>query len=200
MQDPIDIPDIRNITISGRIASGTTTLAQGLAKELGWSLLEGGELFRKIHEEHLKDSSELEVLKRPDKFDLEYEERIKGMLRDGNHQIIQSHLAGFDAQGIPGVFKILVEVIDKDTGEDMQDIRIDRLVNRKNLSIEEAKKEVREREASNLEKWRKMYVNDDPSWVYWDKKYYDFVVNTFSHDPQGALGLVLSEIKTRKTS
>lgn len=194
MKAPTEIPGIRNITISGRIASGTTTLAKGLAEELGWSLLEGGELFRKIHEEHLKDTSELEVNRRPDKFDLEYENRIKEMLKTKNHQIIQSHLAGFDAQGIEGVFKILVEVLDEDTGEDMQDIRIDRLVNRKKLSILEAKKEVREREASNLEKWRRMYANGDNEWVYWDRNYYDFIVNTFSHDPKEALDLVLKKL------
>lgn len=195
MKAPIDIPSIRNITISGRIASGTTTLSKGLAEELGWDLIEGGELFRKFHEEHLKDLTELEVSKRPDEIDVEYEETIKQSLRNNSHQIVQSHLAGFDAQGIDGVFKIVVECVDEDTGEDMQDIRIDRLVNRKKLSILEAKKEVREREASNLEKWRRLYANNDQKWVYWDRKYYDFVVNTFSHDPKEALTLVLNELK-----
>lgn len=198
MVAPKDLPGIKNITISGRIASGTTTLAKGLAKHLGWHLLEGGELFRKIHEEHLKDSSELKVNERPDKFDLEYEEKIKEMLRSGSHQIIQSHLAGFDAQGIDGVFKILVEVTDEDTGNDMQDIRIDRLVNRKKMNIHDAKNEVREREVSNLEKWRRMYANGDSDWVYWKKNYYDFVINTFSHDPQESLELVLEELELRK--
>lgn len=192
-----DISGIRNITISGRIATGTTTLAKGLAQNLGWDVLEGGELFRKIHEEsalHEVDSNQ-----RPDKFDLEYEERIKDMLRSKSHQIIESHLAGFDAQGIPGVFKILVEVVNDDTAEDMQDIRIDRLVNRKKLSISEAKHEIRVREANNLEKWRRMYANGDTKWVYWDRKYYDFVVNTFSHDPKEALNLVLSELQKRSS-
>ena len=45
MNTPIDLPNIRNITVSGRIASGTTTLAKGLANTLGWELLEGGVLF-----------------------------------------------------------------------------------------------------------------------------------------------------------
>jgi cytidylate kinase len=198
MITPVDLSRIRNITISGRIASGTTTLASSLAEKLGWDLLEGGELFRKIHEE--LDLHEVESNHRPDKFDLEYEERIKQILKTKKHQVIQSHLAGFDAQGIPDVFKILVECVDEDTGEDMQGIRIDRLTNRKKLSIEEAKKEVRERETNNLEKWRRMYASGDDKWVYWDRKYYDFVVNTFSHDPQETLNLVLTGIEKRKSS
>ncbi|MBI1982496.1 MAG: hypothetical protein HYS68_02865 [Candidatus Levybacteria bacterium] len=68
----VDLPNIQNITVSGRIGSGTTTLAVGLSKTLGWELLEGGALFEKIHEE-LK-LSESEVNGRPDHFDLEYEE------------------------------------------------------------------------------------------------------------------------------
>jgi len=188
----VDLEDIKNITISGRIASGTTTLAKGLSKVLNWDLLEGGELFQKIHDEIL-NTSEVAVDKRPDSFDLEYEEKIKNILKTNKHEIIQSHLAGFDAQGIPEVFKVLV-ICENSHGEDMQDIRIDRLVNRRGIGVEEAKNEVRDRERKNLEKWRRMYADNDQSWVYWDPKYYDFVVNTFSHDPDETLHLVLDKI------
>jgi len=84
---------IKNITISGRIASGTTTLARNLSKSLGWELLEGGELFRKFHEEHLDDKTELAVSKRPDSFDLEYEEKIKGILKNETNRIVQKRHA-----------------------------------------------------------------------------------------------------------
>lgn len=185
---------IKNITVSGRIASGTTTLAHNLSKELGWEVLEGGELFRKFHEEHLDDKSELAVSKRPDQIDLEYEEMIKRKLREENYHIIQSHLAGFDAQGIDGVFKILV-ICEGEEGEDHTDIRIDRLVNRKKISVEEAKKEIVDREQGNLEKWRRMYADNDPDWVYWDPKYYDLIINTYSNDTSDSLKLVLEKVK-----
>jgi len=184
---------IKNITVSGRIASGTTTLAKNLAKTLGWELLEGGELFRKFHEDHLDDTTEIEVNKRPDKFDLEYEESIKSILKTESKRIIQSHLAGFDAQNIPGVFKILV-ICEDESGEDHLDIRIDRLVNRKKMSVENAKIEIAEREVNNLEKWRRMYANGDQNWVYWDPKYYDLVVNTYSNNADDSLKIVLDKI------
>ncbi len=183
--------DIKNITVSGRIGSGTTTLAVGLSKALGWKLLEGGAIFEKFHEEMHKD--ELEVNARPDGFDLKYEGKIKDMLRNGEKQIIQSHLAGFDAQEIPGVFKILV--VCEEEGEDKVDIRIDRLVNRKGVSIDDAKIEVKVREERNLEKWRRLYANNDENWVYWDPAYYDLVINTFDHNPDQSLDLVLKALK-----
>ena len=191
MATSIDLPNIRNITVSGRIGSGTTTLAVGLSKKLGWKLLEGGVLFEKIHNE-LK-MRELEVNSRPDKFDIEYEEKVKKMLSEEQHQIIQSHLAGFDAQGITGVFKILVLCIDEQ-GNDQTEIRIDRLVNRRGVGMEEAKEEVFIREKRNLEKWRRLYTNNDQNWVYWDKKYYDLVINTYSLNQKESLRIALRGI------
>lgn len=191
MNTPIELSDIRNITVSGRIGSGQTTLATKLAETLSWKLFEGGALFEKIHNELEVD--EENVSARPDSFDLEYEERIKKMLKDKDHQIIQSHLAGFDAKGIEGVFKILI-VCEDTQGNDKSEIRIDRLVNRRKISIDKAKHEVLEREAGNLEKWRRLYANGDPNWVYWDKKYYDLIINTYSHNQEETLQIALGAI------
>lgn len=190
-----ELNGIKNITISGRIGSGQTTLATHLANKLGWDLLEGGALFEKIHKE--LNVSEVNVDGRPDNFDLEYEEKIKKMLRDENHHIIQSHLAGFDAQGIEGVFKILI-VCEDEQGNDKLDIRIDRLVNSRNLSIDQAKEEAVTREKKNLDKWRRLYADSDPNWVNWDSKYYDLVINTYSHNPEQSLEIAMKAIGIQK--
>lgn len=184
-------PSVKNITVSGRIGAGATTLAMSLSKALGWNLLEGGALFEKYHND--MKAKETEVDKRPDNLDIEYEEKIKKMLKEESNQVIQSHLAGFDAQGIPGVFKILV--VCEENGEDKVDIRIDRLVNRKGISVEDAKEEVKVREQKNLEKFRRLYAENDPDWVYWDRKYYDLVINTFDHNQEESLQLSLEAIK-----
>lgn len=191
MDKLIELHGILNITVSGRIGSGTTTLAVGLSKALGWEILEGGVLFEKIHRE-LK-VSELAVNSRPDNFDLEYEEKVKKMLANENHRIIQSHLSGFDAQGIEGVFKILI-VCEDSEGNDKTEIRIDRLVNRRRVSVEEAKEEVFVRERRNLNKWQRLYADNDQNWVYWDKKYYDLVINTYTHNQEETLKIALEGI------
>lgn len=186
----MELPPINNITVSGRIGSGASTLAKKLSEKLEWPVLDGGKLFRKINEELGVTITQTE--ERPDHFDLEYEERIKKMLRDEKHHIIQSHLAGFDAQGIEKVFKILL--VCEEHGEDVPAVRIDRLVNRDGVSVEDAKYEVRERERQHLQKFRRLYANNDQEWVYWDKKYYDLVINTFNHNQDSVLKLTLEAL------
>lgn len=191
MKKPAELPNIKNITISGRIGTGKTTLALHLADVLGWSVLDGGKLFRKINQDlgaHITDTHA-----RPDSFDIAYEERIKKLLKEEKKHIVQSHLAGFDAQGIRGVYKILVVCRDEN-GDDKKDIRIDRLMNRDNLSIREAKEETIEREKQNLEKFSRLYARGDKNWIYWNEKYYDLVVNTYSHNQKEALEFVLKKI------
>lgn len=195
MNKPIDLPGIRNITVSGRIASGASTLANHLSTVLGWEFLNGGKLFREFTTE--KGLNIVLTNMRPDEFDLEYEKKIKKLLKEKSHQIIQSHLAGFDAQGIKGVFKILV-VCEDEFGEDKIEIRIDRLVNRDNKKVEIAKQETLERERQNLEKWRRLYADNDPNWVYWNKKYYDLVVNTYSLNAEESTQTVLKAIGYKK--
>lgn len=192
---PRQLSGIHNITISGRIGAGATTLAKKLSGILSWPLLEGGDLFEKIHKE--LNISQVDVLQRPDSFDLQFEEQIKKVLTHEKQQIIQSHLAGFDIQGIQGVYKILVICQDPD-GEDKADIRIDRLMNRDGISLQEAKHEALEREKENLAKFRKLYVHNDPNWIYWDPKYYDLIVNTYSLNREEALQFVLEKIGISK--
>ncbi|MBI4079015.1 MAG: cytidylate kinase family protein [Candidatus Levybacteria bacterium] len=192
---PIDLSHIRNITVSGRIGSGATTLATKLAEKLGWDVLDGGKLMRQVNKD--LGFSIIDASKRPDRFDLEYEERVKKMLREESHHIIQSHLAGFDAQGMPGVFKILI-LCEDNQGNDRIDIRIDRLVNRDQISVEKAKHEVQERERQHLAKFRRLYANNDQNWVYWDKKYYDLVINTYSHNKEETLTIGLQALGVSK--
>lgn len=188
----VNLKNIRNITISGRIGSGATTLATKLAENLQWDFIDGGKILRKVQND--LGAAVYETSKRPDHFDLEYEEMVKKLLKENTHQIIQSHLAGFDAQGIEGVFKVFVTCEDKE-GNDKTDIRIDRLVNRDEIPVEQAKLELRERDRQNLEKWRRLYAEDDPNWVYWDTRYYDLVVNTFDHNKEEALDVVLKKLE-----
>lgn len=182
MNRPLEIPNIRIVTVSGRIATGATTLAKLLSKRLNWRHIEGGEIFWEAVREKLgldpKDTG-----LRPDEEDVLFDGKLKKMLREERNIVLETKLAAFNAQGIEGVFKILV-VCENEEGEDQKQIRIDRLVNRENISIKKAKEEVIDRERNDLAKWRKLYVKGDVNWVYWDKKYYDLVINTFNHNKE----------------
>lgn len=193
--DPVEVPNIQNITVSGRIATGKTTLSRHIAEKLGWKILNGGEIFRDLAKEMgipLVDTD-----KRPDQFDKAFEEKVKKILSEEKNYVIQSHLAGFDAQGISGVYKILTGCKDSDS-EEITDIRIERVRVRENLSPEEARKEVVDREIQNLEKFRRLYAGGDNTWVYWDEKYYDLTVDTFTMTEEQALEFVLAHLLAKE--
>lgn len=191
-KEPVKLPNIRMITISGRIASGSTTLGHKLAGILGWRHVEGGEVFWEAIRTKM-GLSEKDTNLRPDKDDEDFDASLKKILENGENLILETKLAGFNAKNIPGVFKIAV-VCGDENGNDKTEIRIDRLINREKISIEQAKEEVVDREENDLEKWRRLYANNDPSWVYWDKKYYDLVINTYSHNQDETLRLALEKI------
>ena len=195
MDKPIELPNIRIITVSGRIGAGSTSLAKHVAKTLSWKHIEGGEIFweavrKKMH------LSPKDTNLRPDEEDVLFDQRLAEILKKEKHIVLETKLAGYLAREMQDVFK--VAVICEENGEDRAEIRIDRLVNREEVSVEEAKAEVFEREHNDLSKWRKLYVKNDPDWVYWDKKYYDLVINTYSHNHDQTLQLVLDQIGYKK--
>lgn len=192
MSEPIELPDIRIITISGRIAAGSTTLAQKLAERLSWRHFEGGKIFWEAiqHKTGLQDK---DTNLRPDQEDILFEHKQKEILQNEKHVVLETKLSGFVAQGVDDVFKILV-ICEDAHGADQPQIRIDRLINREGLTADQAKEEVLVREQNDIEKWRRLYSNSDPNWVYWDKKYYDLVINTFSHNQDEAFQIALDAL------
>src|SRR3972149_4076618 len=192
MASPFDVPGCRIVTISGRIASGATTLANHLAEKLGWRHLEGGEIFWETVRKKM-GLAEKDTNLRPDQEDELFDTKLKQILKEERHIVLETKLAGFNAQGIEGIFKILVTCEDR-TGEDQPRIRIDRLINREGYNIERAKQEVVEREQNDLEKWRKLYARGDPNWDYWDKKYYDLVINTYDKNSEQTFQAALAAL------
>lgn len=183
---------IRIVSVSGRIASGSTTLAQQLAKELGWKHIEGGEIFWEAMRQKMNLSPKDTNL-RPDEEDVLFDEKLKKIIKEEKNVVLETKLAGFNAQDEEGIFKILV-VCEDEEGRDQTQIRIDRLVNREGISISEAKEEVIEREHNDLEKWQRLYANGDTSWTYFKKEYYDLVINTYFHNKEEAFKEALSAV------
>lgn len=176
---------IKNITISGRVASGATTLSRQLARELNWRLWNGGEIYRQYAQKNgipLENTSQSQ-----DEYHLELDKYIKEQLKNEKQLIVESWLSGFDAQGITGVFKILVTCSD-------DSLRIDRLVNREKITIEDAKRHLRTREAENLDKWEKLYKTRD----IWNPKLYDLIIDTYHHGPTETLNIALKELGYKK--
>ncbi len=189
---PTTISGTRLITVSGRIASGSTTLAKKLAHALHWKRMEGGDIFWEAVRSKLGLDAKDTGL-RPDEEDLAFEAMQKDILQKRDHMVVESKLAGFVAKDLKDVFRVLVLCVDPQ-GVDQTNIRIDRLVNREHMSIDEAKEEVLVREKSDVEKWQRLYAKEDPDWNFWDEKYYNLIVNSYSHDADEAVKFVLEKI------
>lgn len=186
---PKKVDNIRIITVSGRIASGATTLAKQLAEFLDWRHIEGGEIFWEAIRKRLKLANKDTGL-RPDEEDILFDKKLREILRTEEDVVLETKLASYNAQGVDGIYKILVICEDK-YGADQTQIRIDRLVNREGISVEKAKEEVIEREENDISKWRKLYGNGDLNWTYLNKNYYDLVINTYESDKEKALNQTL---------
>ena len=173
----------RNITVSGKIATGTSTLAKNLKEALGWEYMNTGALQRKYDRAHGVNENEHGATLRPDEHERETEAFAKKTLAEKNNIVYEAWLSGFVAREMKDVLKILV-VCSADS------IRIDRVANRDKVSIEEAKRYMHTREQENIAKWKALYGD----YNFWDPKYYDVVIDTFSSGQMETLGKALDKL------
>jgi predicted cytidylate kinase len=193
------MPDgYRNITIAGLPGAGSSTLGINLAQELKWEYFSGGDFMRAYAiEQGLFDGQN--KMHHPatvysDDFDREVDFKMRERLKKDGHLVIDSWLSGFLAQKIPGVLKILM-VCSNDS------VRVDRIVNRDQVSVDAAKTHIFEREQQNLTKWTRMYQQEWKEWVgnakidFYSPKLYDLVIDTYSHDREATLNIVLKKLR-----
>jgi cytidylate kinase len=86
-------------------------------------------------------------------------------------------------------------------------VRIDRIVNRDQVSVAEAKSNIQKRTQNNVTKWQRMYKQEWKEWVvsagkatkdeaidFWKPDLYDVVIDTYSTDRQQTLHRVLAAL------
>jgi cytidylate kinase len=172
-----------NITVSGKIAVGTTTLAKNLRDELGWQYYNTGAMQREFDRKEGRNENAIGAQSRTDEHERAMEAMTKRKLTEEKNIVYEAWLSGFVAKDIPGVLKVLVICSD-------YNIRVDRVVNREKITVEEAKAWMRQREEENIPTWQRLYGKHD----FWDPKLYDVVIDTFSTGPMESLGIVLDKL------
>lgn len=198
----------QNITISGLPGCGSTTLLSRLKKELepnGWKGFSGGEFMRQYAVEKglFKENHGLhhDATVYDEDFDRSIDMGMRDKLTNEEHWIIESWLSGFLAQSVPGVLKVLLYCSD-------EAVRIDRIVNRDDVSVEEAKAHIHERTTKNITKWSRMYANEWKTWVvenglarpedpidFYKHDLYDLTIDTYSTSREETMELVLKAIR-----
>ncbi len=195
---------IVNISISGLPGAGSTTLGKHLAKHLNFKYYSGGDFMRKYAIEKgyfdPKETVHHSASVYPDDFDRQVDYSVREQMTNQVGCVYESWLSGFLAQQVGGTFKVLVYCSD-------DAVRVDRIANRDDITIAEAKEHIFTREQKNLEKWVKMYGPEWKEWVvepktlpqsapiyFWRSELYDLVIDTFKLGKEETLEKVIEAI------
>lgn len=179
-----------SVAISGRPGAGRSTLLKNLRQHLeplGWEFFSGGDWSRQFSiaagKQDPNDLKHHKATDYGDEVDHQIDTAMRKKISDPTvHMAIESWIAGWNARDLPHVLKVLLMCDDA--------LRIDRIVNRDNITVEEAKQHIHGREEANIGKWKRMYGVDD----FWEPKHYDLAINTYSHGPKETLDLVLQAL------
>ncbi|OGY17020.1 MAG: hypothetical protein A2785_01980 [Candidatus Chisholmbacteria bacterium RIFCSPHIGHO2_01_FULL_49_18] len=198
----------RNITISGLPGAGSTTLGKSLSAVIGWKFFSAGEFMR----EYAIKKGIIDGVRKlhhdatiyDEKLDRQVDFGMRQALKTKTGQIFESFLSGFMAQGIAGTLKILIYC-------SVDSVRVDRIVNRDNVSVREAKDHIFAREQKNANKWRKIYKREWQEWVvtegivdktkpiwFWYPNLYDLTIDTYKNSKEETLKLALRALGAEK--
>lgn len=171
----------RNIVVSGDIGTGKSTLARNLAKAFDWTFLSMGKYFREWHEEHkIPVISPDEI---PAEMDREMDEHFRDLMKNQDGTVFESHLAGYLAKDISGVFKVLCVA-------DFR-VRAMRAAHRDGVAIIDAEEDLRKRSQALIDKFKKLYGVENS----FDPKYFDLVVDTTEKTPEEVEQIVLDHLQ-----
>ena len=170
--------------------SGKWTVSKLLARELWYEIISIWDMKRKLATEMWINIIEFnKIWDDPEKsaeFDLKYEEYQKSLKLTDN--IILDSRLGFYAQ--PKAFKILLDVDEKVAWERIFKAKRD---TDKNTTQKHAIDEVKERNSSDEERYKKLYNVD-----LWNPNNYNLVIDTSERSPEEVLQIILDEFKDYK--
>ena len=175
------------ITISGPPGSGKTTACNRLSEILGLKAVVFGKIFRELAaEKHLSLLEFGELAEKDPSIDEAIDAKILEIARENEDIILESRLSAYmlSRNSIPA-FKIYLGA--------SPEVRMSRIGVREGQTLEDAKRETVERQASEAKRY-KMYYDIDIN----DMSVYDLVVNTDDLDPDGVIDTIMKAIEGRK--
>lgn len=176
----------RNITVSGVVAVGTTVLAKELVERLGWRHINLGEWFRDYCRK--QNLSIEETKQQADEVHVKADQELRRKLISNNKLVAEGWLAGFMAQGIPRVLKVLLVA--------PLEVRVSRFMQRERVGEREARALMKKRTEENIKKWRKIYGRID----FWKKDLYDVVIDTNRFNQEETVVRVMKELRDDERS
>ncbi len=172
------------ITVSGEAGSGKSTISKKLAEKLGLEHLSAGKIFREIAEKRKMSLLQLHKLAEENR---EIDEEVDGKIRkeaSKGNVIVEGRLTGWILRE-----KALLKIFLKAPKEE----RALRIARRDNKTMEEALKDIEEREESNLKRYKEHYGIDAK-----DLEIYDIIINTSQWDVDKIVELLEKAIKNMR--
>jgi len=166
------------ITISGPVASGTTTAALSVASELKIPYKSAGDFFRKYIIKH-----DIKLYKKediPDAVDQKYDAEMTEILESENSIVLDGLYVGYFARNMSHVLKVLL------TAD--EDVRIKRALDRIHTH-KETPESIKKRDNSHDAKFRKLYADEN----FLDPKFFDLVIDTTNKSPEEVTQRILKE-------
>lgn len=159
------------ICISGNIAVGKTEVAALIAKDLGYGLYKASESFRSLARENNMDLVTFNdyVKSNPD-IDRNIEAKTKEVIDSNTHMIIDARL-GFFLE--PKAFRVYMIADEAVAADRLFKAAVTRGKEEEYSSIEQAREAIRIREASEQERYLKLYNVD-----IHNMDNYDYVIDT----------------------
>ncbi len=170
------------ITISGPAGSGKSTVATGLAETLGYKHVSGGDIFRELADE--RGLTPLELNRRAEEdesIDRDLDRRQRELAATSDDLVLESRLAGWMA-GDHADFRVWLDA--------PLDVRVARIADREDKSVETARRETVQRAASEALRYEEYYNIDIETFDI-----YDLSLNTARFSPDSVLDVVETAIK-----
>ena len=172
------------ITISGLHGTGKSTVGKILSERLGLKYYSTGQAFRDLaQEKNMSLKQFTDYVESHPEIDLELDDKILDIAKQGD-VVIDSQLSGYLLRDLADTKILLICPIE---------VRINRMADRDNSSLEEKINETVTREKSELERFKKLY-NIDLENSENNKQLYDLIVNTENLSAIEVAEKILSEI------
>jgi len=171
------------ITVSGPAGSGKSTFAANLAVALDFEHVSGGDIFRSLADERGMSLVEFNRLaEEDDQVDRDLDRRLRTIAAERDDVVLESRLAGWMA----GDYADLKFWLDAP-----RSVRVDRVAEREDKSVESARTETAERAESEARRYREYYgIEID------DRSIYDVVINTGRWGPENVAEIALTAVES----
>ncbi len=169
------------ITVSGPPGSGTTTLSEALSSRFDLELVSSGDVFRSMARERGMSLAEFgRVAEEDPEIDREIDERQREIGRENDDIVLEGRLSGW-----------MVDDADLRVWLDAPvDVRAERVADREEQTVDEARAEIEEREASEAKRYQEIHGIDID-----DLTVYDLVVDTSTWDKDGVTEVVTTAVE-----